>query len=605
MNTLSYAQSELNRLWHRLTGENENECSIKLINEDYGNKFDDVAYIEVKKGQGLIRGSNARAVLLGVYRLFYRLGCRFIRPGTDGELIPFKKLSECSVTDKFIPDHRHRGVCNEGAISCENVVDMVRWIPKLGMNSYFMQFTDGHLFFEKWYRHLDSTVIKPEEYTVEHSKEHYKAVVEAVKECGLIYHAVGHGWTTEPLGYVTYGETRAKDEDIKGEHRELFAMIKGKRGFFNNTPSDTHLCYSNKIARDIITDAITNYLKENKQNVDILHFWLADSLNNHCECQNCTEKPSDYYAMMLNELDKKLAQNNIDTKIAFLIYCDLLWAPEKVEIENPDRFILMYAPIARNYFETLYTDYTIEASYTDKGPAFVKNKNDHPKSGPHYLSYLNDWLEKVKCDSFTFEYHLMTFVYGADLSFKTISKTIYEDMSGLHKAGINGNISCQLQRVFFPTSLPLYVMGERLVKYDRSFEEIEEEYMQSAFGKNKDSVQKFLNETEKFFSSYEVRLSKDLKQKNEFYTQYRNFLTDFKEKTVYTAKNKIERTSIDMIEELVEILLEVTRLLILKTEEKDIENEKAELYKKLDTKEFQYQSYLDMLFFKMGLNSWL
>ena len=53
--------------------------------------------------------------------------------------------------------------------------------------------------------------------------------------------------------------------------------------------------------------------------------------------------------MLLNQLDKKLTENNIDVKIVFLIYVDLMWAPEHIKFENPDRFILMFAPITRTY----------------------------------------------------------------------------------------------------------------------------------------------------------------------------------------------------------------------------------------------------------------
>ena len=91
---------------------------------------------------------------------------------------------------------------------------------------------------------------------------------------------------------------------------------------------------------------------KNHPSVDYLHFWLADEALNQCECEKCAEKrPSDYYVDMLNMLDEKLSLAGIDTKIVFLIYVDLLFAPEKEKIKNPDRFTLMFAPINRWYSE--------------------------------------------------------------------------------------------------------------------------------------------------------------------------------------------------------------------------------------------------------------
>ena len=386
MNTLEYAKNELNKYSLLVFGE---FCDIQLVNKSYGNPFDDVIEICVHSGKGVICGSNPRAVLIGVYKLFNELGCRFLRPGKDGEYLVSLSINDCSLCKTYKPENRYRGICSEGAISEQHVVDMIEWLPKIGMNNYFLQFTDGHLFFEKWYKHKESSVLEPEEYSANESTKHYNVAVETIKRCGLILQAVGHGWTTEPLGYVTYGDIASKDEDIKDEHRELFALINGKRGFFRNKPGDTHLCYSNPKAREMLVNSIVDYAKKHKE-VDLLHFWLADGIKNHCECDNCKKSlPSDLYVLMLNDLDKKLTEAGIDTKIVFLIYCDLLFAPKKEKLLNPERFIMMYAPIARNYFDSpLYEQINFDNVSTESIPSFCRNKNEHPKTGAQYLSYL-------------------------------------------------------------------------------------------------------------------------------------------------------------------------------------------------------------------------
>ena len=56
--------------------------------------LDDILYFDVDAaGNGVIAGSNPRAVLLAVYRYLRELGCRWLLPGTDGELIPVRELA--------------------------------------------------------------------------------------------------------------------------------------------------------------------------------------------------------------------------------------------------------------------------------------------------------------------------------------------------------------------------------------------------------------------------------------------------------------------------------------------------------------------------------
>ena len=60
-------------------------------------------------------------------------------------------------------------------------------------------------------------------------------------------------------------------------------------------------------------------------------------------------RPSDWYMMIMNEVDEKLEAAGLDTRIVFISYVDTLWGPEKFAIKNPKRFSLLYAPISRSY----------------------------------------------------------------------------------------------------------------------------------------------------------------------------------------------------------------------------------------------------------------
>ena len=48
---------------------------------------------------------------------------------------------------------KHRGVCIEGADSYDNLKNFIDWLPKIGMNSFFIQFENPYSFFKRWYEH--------------------------------------------------------------------------------------------------------------------------------------------------------------------------------------------------------------------------------------------------------------------------------------------------------------------------------------------------------------------------------------------------------------------------------------------------------------------
>ena len=62
---------------------------LALDTSDLDDPFiEDIVDIDVKNGAGHIAGSNPRSVLIGLYKYLHFAGCRFLRPGDDGEYIP-------------------------------------------------------------------------------------------------------------------------------------------------------------------------------------------------------------------------------------------------------------------------------------------------------------------------------------------------------------------------------------------------------------------------------------------------------------------------------------------------------------------------------------
>ncbi|MDW7656511.1 MAG: DUF4838 domain-containing protein [Bacillota bacterium] len=465
------------------------------------NPFDDEIVIDVQKGSGLVVGANPRSCLLAVYRLLQEAGCRFLRPGPDGEMIPQTDWQKLNVQIDEKPSYRHRGICIEGAVSREVFLNILDWIPKNGMNAYFIQFREGFTFFDRWYDHKSNPFVPSEAKTIDEVRQIMAEGIEAIHKRGLIYHAVGHGWTCEPFGIP--GLAWETVTDIPEEANQYFAEIDGKRELYRGIPLNTNLCYGNPKVRDVIVDGIVDYAKEHSE-TDLIHFWLADGSNNQCECPLCRNtRPADFYVAMLNQLDEALTRHNLPHRIVFLIYVDLLWQPEKEFIKNPDRFVLMFAPITRTYSQPFKP-----GDEQPVLPPYVRNQLTFPKSASENLAFLKPWQKLAggrQGDSFDFDYHMMWDHYK-DPGYEILAEVLHADLQNLAEFNLNGLISCQVQRLFFPSPLLMMVMARTLWNRNHDLESISADTYQAAFGPDWKKVQTWLREISRLFNPPWLRL---------------------------------------------------------------------------------------------------
>lgn len=462
--------------------------------------WDDAIAISVKDACGYITGSNERSILLAVYRFLRELGCAWIRPGKEGERIPSKILDKSQIQASVFEaaSYRHRGVCIEGAVNYENVWDMIDYLPKVGMNEYYTQFFVPVEFFKRWYHHEWNSFFKAEEISREEIEGMVNSLEVEIAKRGICYHKTGHGWTCEPFGIDGCSWHWTEDYKIPSEVQACLAEVNGKREFWNNVPLNTNLCYSKKSVRDTMTDAIVEYCEKNPH-VDVLHFWLADDVNNHCECEECAKKrPADWYVLLLNELDEKLTAASIDTRIVFLIYMDLLWEPVEELFHNSERFTMMFAPITR-YYGKNYGEHLV---YEDELPPYVRNQLNLPESLAQNLKQLRQWQSVYKGDSFAFEYHLM-WAHVNDPGYEYCGKNLFEDVKDLDKIGLNGMMSCQVQRSFFPTGLPFYMMATALWDKSSEYEETASSYYRATYGKDGNLVHSYLQKVSDLILLYE------------------------------------------------------------------------------------------------------
>lgn len=542
---LDYAVSELVKYLKAITGEEEFEVvheehykqevkgiQVALIQqanhplEVEDAELDDAIEIDIKQGKGDILGSNYRSILIGVYKFFEELGCRWIRPCQDGEILVHKKIEEMTVYKAEKASFRHRGIVIEGANSYENVCDLIEWMPKMGYNSYFIQFMNAYTFFEKWYKHIENPLKDPEDFDIDRANQFTEGVQNEVKKRGMLLHTVGHGWTCECIDIL--GKGWEQEEEVGEEKKELLALIDGKRELYRGGPINTNLCYSSDRVQNIFVEKVVSYIKENPK-ADYVHIWLADAFNNHCECEKCkTLIPTDWYVQILNRLDDELTAIGNPTKLVFLLYVELIWPPIREKLNNPERFELMFAPISRT-FNKSYQEIKEETTEIE---SFELNRIRLPREVEAYVAYLRAWQEVFKGDSFDFDYHLGRAHYG-DVGYYKISEIISKDIKCLDTLGLNGLLSCQEQRAFFPTALPNYVMGKTLWNKEVEFGDLVEEYYQVAFGEGYKQCIEYCRELSKRFDmdywnthrgGIKESLSRDLEDVEVILDQMRSYL---------------------------------------------------------------------------------
>ena len=279
--------------------------------------LDDILYVNTDKFDGVIAGDNPRSVLLAVYEFFRQNGCRWLFPGPHGEYIPQKEISAVKYRHK--PHMRYRGPCIEGAVSREIVLETIDFLPKVGMNLFMMQFLIPKAFYYRYYARLFNP-LRPSQTVSKDTVMQWKAECECeIQKRGIQFHDIGHGWTAAPFGIdVSEGWTPISDDSIPKEMRPYLALLNGERKLFGGSAINTQFCMSNPEARRIVAEFIAEYA-ENHRNADYIHVWLADAKNNHCECEECAKKSvSDWYVVLLNDIDQALTAKSLDTGIVFI-----------------------------------------------------------------------------------------------------------------------------------------------------------------------------------------------------------------------------------------------------------------------------------------------
>ncbi len=488
------------------------ECGFRLgLMQDFGLdvsdaedvELDDIIYIDCNEEGGIIAGDNPRSVLIAVYEYLRRNGCRWLYPGIDGEYIPVKNIEP--VTYRHKPILRCRGYATEGAMSQDAVLKFLDFMPKLGLNTFMIEFRVPRTYYKWYYVHGRNQENRTPESISDEQVVQWKRQMETeLAKRGLLYHAIGHGWTVDPFGIDSKYTWEKLDESVvPTDMVKYLAEVKGKRGLFEGVAANTQFCMSNPEARRMFVECVIKYAQKHT-NIDYLHVWLADSINNHCECAECQKKsPSDYYVILMNELDRALTEKKIATKVALIAYLDTIYPPTTERIENPDRFILLLAPISRSYASTYPakdTVYEVEAY----------KRNDCTRVGAlaHNMKYYEGWKEKVDSDGITFEYHFWKHL-TYDLTGLQMARRVFEDVAYYREKGIKGILENGTMRPFFPNGIAFYTYARSMYDETLSFDEISTDYYSHIYGSDYQAFVDYFEKLNKIFPYHLLAINAD------------------------------------------------------------------------------------------------
>lgn len=438
-------------------------------------KIEDVVHIDTDEQGGILAGSNMRSILFAVYRFLKLNGCRFFAPGVDGEYIPRKSITP----QKYhkLADHILRGHTIEGRPSCDNVLDYIDYHAKQELNTFSTMMAYSYM--SRYYNHDQIEANRELEPIDNDTTEQWIRLMEAeaIKR-GQDLTGGSHIFVPMVFGMDPADRFRYKSGELQPteEMKSRMAMLKGKRDVYHNDIFFTQFCMSRADLRQIYVDSVVKFAKDNRH-LKVIGCSLGDLPRNHCECEECQKlHPTDYYVMMLNDIDKKLTEEGIGTRLVLSTYVDQMFAPKQARINNPDRFIMSFPPISRSYASSITED-----SVFPPVQPYVRNGWTSPRSIEELLSYFKNWQTIFPGNCYTFEYHFYVHQYR-DPGLMNMSRRLYEDVRSLELLKMDGYVEDGSNKSFFPHGFHGVVYAETLMDKNLDYDALKEDYFRHAYG---------------------------------------------------------------------------------------------------------------------------
>ncbi len=221
-------------------------------------KLQEDSYVLYWQGNRIdLAGKADQGTLYAVYDFLKQQGCRWVVPGSIGEIVPARKTLAKLKSKLESPDYECRGIMQmaqdfnpgggeEFGWIAINIEDYFDWFLRNRMNAFWLGSTESYDF-----------------------GAHR-----------------GHGWV-QMLNH-SYGSTVAPNEKYFKDHPDWYPLINGKREPMCKIPPGfcNQLCISNKGLRDYTVDLILDHFKNNP-NSRAFPLSPMDGPSLWCECDEC------------------------------------------------------------------------------------------------------------------------------------------------------------------------------------------------------------------------------------------------------------------------------------------------------------------------------
>ncbi|MBQ6819621.1 MAG: DUF4838 domain-containing protein [Clostridia bacterium] len=262
-----------------------------------------------------VSGLEKRSVLYGVYRLLEDVGCKWMFPGPEGEILPKTKtlqFKQGEIIDN--PDFEVRASTDDtkmDEIPDSYIIETLEkfdWAGKNRLNTYFQgcNMFNGDMY------------LRP-------------MIMRELNK---------RGFRLEVGGHSTWIYVR---RELFGEKPELFREVDGVRR------ADGNFCSSNSEAVQMVVDGVGNLLKQVPA-IECFHLWFEDTFGGSwCTCEKCKDLTP---AQQMMNVIKAVALAYPQLHVDFILYHDS-GDVSSITQQLPENISAYYAPRERCYAHRL------------------------------------------------------------------------------------------------------------------------------------------------------------------------------------------------------------------------------------------------------------
>ena len=238
------------------------------------------------------------------------------------------------------------------------------------------------------------------------------------------------------------------------------------------------------------SEAVVEYAVDHPE-VDLLHVWLngPTAAITNANARICRQRlPADWYVTLLQQLDAALSARGCAMRIVFFGLFRSALGAERRRAGLAARAFDLYVP---NSLSGPPLDAGVQAARPSRPSCNEITARSHRYRG-EFLSFLQGWQRCFTGDSVLFRV-LPDGIHRLPCSTSMRwQRLIHGNIRQLRPWALDGLISCQFQRVFFPVGVAMYVMGQTLWDDTVDLDALLDDYFYAACGADSALCKEFL-----------------------------------------------------------------------------------------------------------------